>query len=63
MILPTWSEIGGHPELKMSAIKTESGNIFLTEGAGEVPRSTALTFSAMPDSGMTLPTWAGIGRH
>ena len=29
MMLPTWSEIGGHPELKMAAMKTGGENNFL----------------------------------
>jgi len=28
MMLPTWSEIGGHPELKMAAMKTGGENNF-----------------------------------
>jgi ABC-type thiamine transport system ATPase subunit len=27
MMLPTWSEIGGHPELKMAAMKTQEVKI------------------------------------
>jgi hypothetical protein len=64
MILPmTWSEIGSHSEIKMAVMKTGSENNVRTEGAGEVPRPASHTFSAMPDSGVTLPTWTDIGRH
>ena len=40
-----------------------SGNDSWTERAGEAVPAATPTFSNMPDSDMTLPTWPDIGQH
>ena len=59
----TLHDIGRHPELKMEATKTGSGNNCWTVRAGEAVPAATPTFSTMLDADMTLPTLPDIGRH